>query len=337
MARRRPFPRDLLRAPRVARSLLVAAMHSMQPTFIRLHDPKRWPRQAQALERTAAGCHVGEPGTLEATLGRTSHEGAPDFQVAMVLGNIVEADPQFWSHTLPFIAKLALASEVLFPAKSSSPLHYLPPGLRGTVRLTRVHAASVLALAFFDAIAPHKSPPIEEDWDMPEPTTCRHWWGIDNPYGGDECDEAKLICLVHYFKAARESFASDLSEESIKRLASADLSRASDLITISRLVVPEGVTNASAPEASKTWLQCDAPLQPLQVVEKGGIEDAPNTLQADFANEYIGGGVLCGGNVQEEIRFSICPECLVSMLLCPRCAPLITHDALCTAHRTQPG
>ena len=162
---------------------------------------------------------------------------------------------------------------------------------------------------------------------MPEPTTCRHWWGIDNPYGGDECDEAKLICLVHYFKAARESFASDLSEESITCLASADLSRASDLITISRLVVPEGVTNASAPEASKTWLQCDAPLQPLQVVEKGGIEDAPNTLQADFANEYIGGGVLCGGNVQEEIRFSICPECLVSMLLCPRCALLITHDA----------
>ena len=68
-------------------------------------------------------------------------------------------------------------------------------------------------------------------------------------------------------------------------------------------------------------------MQPLQVVEKGGIEDAPNTLQADFANEYIGGGVLCGGNVQEEIRFSICPECLVSMLLCPRCALLITHDA----------
>ncbi|KAF4658341.1 hypothetical protein FOZ61_005705 [Perkinsus olseni] len=31
---------------------------------------------------------------------------------------------------------------------------------------------------------------------------------------------------------------------------------------------------------------------------------------------FIGGGVLEGGNVQEEIRFSICPELVVTMLLC---------------------
>eukprot|EP00002_Diphylleia_rotans_P027133 TRINITY_DN542_c0_g1_i10.p1 TRINITY_DN542_c0_g1~~TRINITY_DN542_c0_g1_i10.p1 ORF type:complete len:239 (+),score=32.60 TRINITY_DN542_c0_g1_i10:426-1142(+) len=36
-------------------------------------------------------------------------------------------------------------------------------------------------------------------------------------------------------------------------------------------------------------------------------------LQADFANEYIGGGVLGYGCVQEEIRFVINPECLISM------------------------
>lgn len=38
--------------------------------------------------------------------------------------------------------------------------------------------------------------------------------------------------------------------------------------------------------------------------------------QADFANKYIGGGVIVGGCVQEEIRFAICPELTVSMLLC---------------------
>jgi poly(ADP-ribose) glycohydrolase len=48
------------------------------------------------------------------------------------------------------------------------------------------------------------------------------------------------------------------------------------------------------------------------------IEKATNCLQADFANEYIGGGALFGGCVQEEIRFVISPECLVSMLLCDR-------------------
>ncbi len=34
----------------------------------------------------------------------------------------------------------------------------------------------------------------------------------------------------------------------------------------------------------------------------------------DFANKYLGGGVLNHGCVQEEIRFVICPELLVSML-----------------------
>lgn len=40
--------------------------------------------------------------------------------------------------------------------------------------------------------------------------------------------------------------------------------------------------------------------------------------QADFANELIGGGVLTGGNVQEEILFILRPELLVSLLLCAR-------------------
>lgn len=51
-------------------------------------------------------------------------------------------------------------------------------------------------------------------------------------------------------------------------------------------------------------------------VSVGAIEDAHHTMQADFANQYIGGGVLEGGNVQEEIRFTVCPELLVSMLVC---------------------
>ena len=32
---------------------------------------------------------------------------------------------------------------------------------------------------------------------------------------------------------------------------------------------------------------------------------------------YIGGGVLFGGCVQEEIRFSICPELCVALIFCP--------------------
>jgi poly(ADP-ribose) glycohydrolase len=37
-------------------------------------------------------------------------------------------------------------------------------------------------------------------------------------------------------------------------------------------------------------------------------------LQVDFANKYLGGGVLGQGCVQEEIMFAVCPELVVGML-----------------------
>ncbi|KAG0287170.1 hypothetical protein BGZ98_004780, partial [Dissophora globulifera] len=49
---------------------------------------------------------------------------------------------------------------------------------------------------------------------------------------------------------------------------------------------------------------------------KSPLEDEapPGALQLDFANKIIGGGVLGNGAVQEEIRFAICPELIVSRL-----------------------
>lgn len=41
-------------------------------------------------------------------------------------------------------------------------------------------------------------------------------------------------------------------------------------------------------------------------------------LKLDFANKFIGGGVLGAGCVQEEIRFVLCPEALVSLLFCEK-------------------
>ena len=40
-----------------------------------------------------------------------------------------------------------------------------------------------------------------------------------------------------------------------------------------------------------------------------------NDVQVDFANRRIGGHALAKGLVQEEIRFMICPELIVSILL----------------------
>eukprot|EP01083_Nonionella_stella_P215739 776200_1 len=52
-------------------------------------------------------------------------------------------------------------------------------------------------------------------------------------------------------------------------------------------------------------------------VKGNTIEDGGRgMLKADFANKRIGGGVLRGAKVQEEISFLIHPECLVSLLFC---------------------
>jgi len=67
------------------------------------------------------------------------------------------------------------------------------------------------------------------------------------------------------------------------------------------------------------WCKSSKPLLPMFLAERGkGFEDAPGLAHADFANMFIGGGVLTTGSIQEEIRFAICPELLAAMLVCPR-------------------
>jgi poly(ADP-ribose) glycohydrolase len=82
-------------------------------------------------------------------------------------------------------------------------------------------------------------------------------------------------------------------------------------ITIKRKVL-------EPPFTVSDWQKSALPLCRVTVHEEGGIEDTKDMLEADFANEYIGGGVLHGGNVQEEIRFLLSPECMVTMLMCPK-------------------
>ena len=64
-----------------------------------------------------------------------------------------------------------------------------------------------------------------------------------------------------------------------------------------------------------SWSSSNQKLSRLHISTEGKIEtEGAGFLQADFANEYIGGGVLRSGLVQEEIRFTICPELIASML-----------------------
>merc|ERR1719327_2647078 len=81
-------------------------------------------------------------------------------------------------------------------------------------------------------------------------------------------------------------------------------------------IVIDRVVGVALGEAA--WLQSERPLLPMGIAPvRQGFETAPELAHADFANMFIGGGVLSGGCVQEEIRFSICPELCAAMLVCP--------------------
>ncbi|KAH9632798.1 hypothetical protein HF086_012623 [Spodoptera exigua] len=70
------------------------------------------------------------------------------------------------------------------------------------------------------------------------------------------------------------------------------------------------------PRDCPSWPKSSIPLGsiPLHVEPLSTIEDADSLIQIDFANKFLGGGVLGHGCVQEEIRFVICPELMISML-----------------------
>jgi len=93
---------------------------------------------------------------------------------------------------------------------------------------------------------------------------------------------AKMKCLLHYFEriylAEKEQEADFLSMK----------------ITFTRRSLQKGVDAAS-------WEDCEKKLLPLESLSKGTIEGADGCLQVDFANAYIGGGVLNMGNVQVRI------------------------------------
>jgi poly(ADP-ribose) glycohydrolase len=79
---------------------------------------------------------------------------------------------------------------------------------------------------------------------------------------------------------------------------------------------PEGDIELERRYLSKAplWSTSNKPLRGWQVLREGSISDAENCLHVDFANQCLGGGVICGGCVQEEILFAVNTE-LIALCL----------------------
>jgi len=190
-----------------------------------------------------------------------------------------------------FLAKgLTQIKKQLVELRSNFPngnISYLDAGIGGSLTLNRSQVGSILALSFVNLL-PNRNhfPSCNMDRLL--------------KYG----DSEKLKCILQYFAT----------------LGALPLAERRSCITITRRTLkPEALYSKFSAEALKVN---PLPMKPITIMpDKFGIEDAEGTLQVDFANMFIGGGVLGRGSLQEEILFLMQPECLVSLVVCERMAP----------------
>ncbi|XP_074657360.1 uncharacterized protein LOC141910566 [Tubulanus polymorphus] len=189
---------------------------------------------------------------------------------------------RFFEETLPFVVDAAVDIENRKPPNG---LQYSLQSEPGDVELSRSFILSVIACAFL-CLFPRRPKEIEASLNDINFNNFFHYLP-STPQSG------KLRCILHYFERVSK-METELSGK----------------VTFSRQVLPD-----SEKLTLKLLSDSVRPLCPLYVDKHGKIEDSgSHTVQVDFANSYIGGGVLHVGRVQEEIRFCLSPELIASML-----------------------
>ncbi|KAJ3161084.1 hypothetical protein HDU86_007705 [Geranomyces michiganensis] len=191
--------------------------------------------------------------------------------------------------TLPAMARLALRLPDLVP----NPVPLLRAGENKAITLDQLQIACILANAFFCTFPRRNDTRRTAEYASYPSINFSTLFGGTKEDRCDPCKRAKLDCIFHYFS---------------------EVASRGEWTNARRVTFHRQRCNAFPDFTSLT-----ATLAPLTVRAAGTIEDdAPGHLQVDFANRVIGGGVLGHGSVQEEIRFLISPEFLVSRLFTQR-------------------
>ncbi|XP_072970756.1 poly(ADP-ribose) glycohydrolase 1-like isoform X3 [Typha angustifolia] len=112
-----------------------------------------------------------------------------------------------------------------------------------------------------------------------------------------QSQEQKIKCLVHYF------------ERICMHIPTGSVSFERKMLSL------QNSSHGISYPGPADWENSNVSLCPFKVLPLGLIEDQQHdALEVDFANEYLGGGALHWGCVQEEIRFMINPELIIGML-----------------------
>lgn len=188
-------------------------------------------------------------------------------------------DPDSAEHlfdsVLPEMVQLALRA----PQILTKPVPLLKRGMNHSVTLSQEQISCLLSNAFFCTF-PRRNSRKTEYYNYPDINFFRLFEGSSSR------KIEKLKTLMCYFKTITEQMPNGL-------------------VTFTRRSLENPVD----------WRSSEKQLTRLHITCEGTIEDdGHGMLQVDFANQFVGGGVTSLGLVQEEIRFLINPELIVSRL-----------------------
>ncbi|XP_048248208.1 poly(ADP-ribose) glycohydrolase-like [Haliotis rufescens] len=186
----------------------------------------------------------------------------------------------FFANTLPKMVKLALQ----LPLLCTMPIPLLKQGKPHSITMSQQQVACLLANAFFCTFPRRNARQRHAEYsNYPEINFNILFQGHPSRRKME-----KLRCVIHYF------------------------TRVTDKVPLGTVTFQRKVI---APGRFPKWDELGTEFSNLHVSSAGTIEDdGKGMLQVDFANKYIGGGVLGMGAVQEEIRFLICPEMIITRL-----------------------
>ncbi|KAM5321054.1 poly(ADP-ribose) glycohydrolase isoform 1-T1 [Glossophaga mutica] len=188
-----------------------------------------------------------------------------------------EAEAQhLYQSILPDMVKIALC----LPNICTQPIPLLKQKMNHSITMSQEQIASLLANAFFCTFPRRNAKMKSEYSSYPDINFNRLFEGRSSR------KPEKLKTLFCYFRRVTEK-------------------KPTGLVTFTRQSLED------FPE----WERCEKFLTRLHVTYEGTIEgNGRGMLQVDFANRFVGGGVTSAGLVQEEIRFLINPELIVSRL-----------------------
>lgn len=178
--------------------------------------------------------------------------------------------------------------------KPETGLRLLASQVAGTVYLSQELIGALLACAFFCLF------PVIDRHVQNLPTINFDYLFAILYDGRSKMLENKIQCIIHYFRRICSNIPVGF-------------------VSFERKVLPldKCAEYFCCPKAN-FWINSSIPLCQFKVIDSGLIEDQTfGALEVDFANEYLGGGALRSGCVQEEIRFMINPELIIGMLFLP--------------------